>query len=680
MLDAMKGIRFAQRSAAPKCAAASGTTLVDQERAATHLVLLVPGTGPHATDDKPKGTFTKKAERFREMIQDACRRGFADTDAWVELMPIVFHSDLHTLETTKRRMDKVTLPSIPWIRTMDNEVVGDILYYFSTFHGHKILEMIITKLNQAYSEFVERNPRFSGPVSIVAHSLGGLICYEILYLMNVRRQLQQTERAGGDWESARYRGLPDLMFAPSRLFTMGSPHGGTLVFRNLAFSEYHIGSVGFHNIFHPYDPFGYRTEPLVDDDYANIPAVPVTSSSDVPRNLGKRRSLGGSVVDMGKTFVDAISAPVALSTTVLRAAKLSVSGPISASRSFASGQSTKQASTASNGNTDRKGGALSRFLPSFSRPFSFMRRMSHSDASPAMAQPDADPEAPRMPEAYRGHMAATLSVMAVSTQSPPRRQQPSSVRSATCRRSHSSASKMSRRRSRSRGFGASLPAPARRGRTAAGSPEDTSPAKSDEDDGECDMDENEMANQLMHIFSLSRPPSRKRQLAERQGLPLSSRLMQHPRVRVNTAAPEARPPVACQTAPPPRPGVRRARTLPLTVADSRRAVHELVPKTAGDLPPPASRSATASAQQSPERGSPQMPALPYPERMDYIIPFTKRHLQNEYWLGLHAHFSYWTSRETVHHILHNMIRKPVPGDSSVGTSAPESSTFDTGGR
>ena len=56
--------------------------------------------------------------------------------------------------------------------------------------------------------------------------------------------------------------------------------------------------------------------------------------------------------------------------------------------------------------------------------------------------------------------------------------------------------------------------------------------------------------------------------------------------------------------------------------------------------------------------------LPYPERMDYIIPFTKRHLQNEYWLGFQSHFSYWTSKEVVYHILYHMVSKPMPQEEA----------------
>ncbi|KAI9479978.1 hypothetical protein BX667DRAFT_459994, partial [Coemansia mojavensis] len=151
-------------------------------------------------------------------------------------------------------MDKVTLPSIPWIRTIDNERIGDIMYYYSTFHGHEILKMVIEKLNRVYDEFIQKHPGFDGPVSL----------------------------------AVRYRDLPLLKFTPQQLFTMGSPHGGSLVFRRLYFSEYLMSpSIKFHNIFHPYDPFGYRTEPLVDERYVDIPAVPITRLEESrPTSLG----------------------------------------------------------------------------------------------------------------------------------------------------------------------------------------------------------------------------------------------------------------------------------------------------------------------------------------------------------------------------------------------------------
>ncbi|KAJ2886515.1 hypothetical protein IWW38_005223, partial [Coemansia aciculifera] len=268
------------------------------------------------------------------------------------MVPIDYHADMHALRTTNERMNRATLPSIPWIRTLDNEVIGDILYYFSTFHGHAMLALVIGKLNAVYREFTSTHTGFQGPISLIAHSLGGLVCYEILYYM---RRLEEARARGLDVldivterEKERYRNLPELAFTPDRLFSMGSPMGATLVFRNLSFAEYLLpASVGYHNIFHPYDPFGYRTEPLVDDYYEDTPAVPITSdviassTASVVSKFGssgggggggaKKMTFGGSMADLGKTFVGAMTtAPANFSSTVKRAAKTSVSMPISA--------------------------------------------------------------------------------------------------------------------------------------------------------------------------------------------------------------------------------------------------------------------------------------------------------------------------------------------------------------
>ncbi|KAJ1721631.1 hypothetical protein LPJ61_006016 [Coemansia biformis] len=293
-----------------------------------------------------------------------------------------------------------------------------------------------------------------------------------------------------------------------------------------------------------------------------------------------------------------------------------------------------------------------------------MRRASHADALPTAglsegATPDGD--LPRAQPAYRAHMEATLSVMAVSVQSSQRRSLPD-THSFASPSNQRSASMSTKHHARTRGIRAAVSAVSH-SMTPGGGSGDSSSGKTDEDeddDGSADADEEELASQLMHIFSLSRPPDRERQLAEAQGLPLSSRLIQHPRARGHTAAPESPAPASRPANPPHSTRLRRMRTLPLTVADSRRAVREMAARPAGSSPPPGSRSATTSSRPSPDPASPQLPALPYGERMDYIIPFTKRHLQNEYWLGVHAHFSYWTSRETVHHILHHIIRKPIP--------------------
>lgn len=42
------------------------------------------------------------------------------------------------------------------------------------------MEGLIRSLNHVYSLFVENHPEFDGPISIYAHSLGSVMCYDLL--------------------------------------------------------------------------------------------------------------------------------------------------------------------------------------------------------------------------------------------------------------------------------------------------------------------------------------------------------------------------------------------------------------------------------------------------------------------------------------------------------------------
>ncbi|KAI9500883.1 DDHD domain-containing protein [Coemansia spiralis] len=613
----------------------------------THFAILVPGTGPHREDEKPKGTFMKKAKKFREMLRETCRREFADTNACVEMVPIEFHADMHSLGTTNERMDKVTLPSIPWIRTLDNEVIGDIMYYFSTFHGRQMLEMVTNKLNSAHSAFIEAHPGFNGQIDLIAHSLGGLICYELLYLMDRRRSAAQP----GGLEEERYRGLPSLHFTPNRLFTMGAPLGGTMVFRNLVFGDYVMGPVGYHNIFHPYDPFGYRTEPLADAAFADTPAVPITGvPAEEPSAVGKPRRLSmgrvGSMVDLGRTFVDAMAvAPVAISSTVLRAARTTASLPKSVAHRV--GSAKQKSSTSEKGPLRRRMSELLGVSESKSTswvaPAEARRRHSRRSLSRLLLRRQPSTHSASKPLDPEEAMAAQ-----------PSKQQQGSLSSTDkpdAERSSDSSSTLSG--SCTPHLAATLNAMAASEDTPLAA--DAHKLESYSMGGYGDVEADSMVGQIMQIFALSRPPDKVQQLAEAQGLPLSSRIVsQHVPIRPTLTTPpqptaeQPQKPEPLQKPEPPKPSplpLRRANTLPLAVADGR---HRLRASKRHK------HSADSAVLEPRERSR-----LPYSERMDYIIPFTKRHLQNEYWLGFQAHFSYWTSKEVVHHILYHMVRKPI---------------------
>ncbi|KAJ1823683.1 hypothetical protein LPJ60_001362 [Coemansia sp. RSA 2675] len=618
------------------------------------------------------------AKRFREMLQNTCRREFSDSGACVDMVPIDYHADMHSLHTTNERMDRATLPSIPWIRTLDNEVIGDILYYFSTYHGNKMLSLVINKLNAAYTDFIAEHPDFTGPVSIIAHSLGGLVCYEILYYM---RLMGEARARGIDFgelvnprERERYRGLPKLLFTPNRLFTMGSPLGGTLVFRNLSFSDYLIpASVGYHNIFHPYDPFGYRTEPLVDDYYEDTPAVPITTelvcgscANSVSLFGNKRMTLGGSMADLGKTFVDAVTtAPANFSSTVIRAAKTSVSMPINAimntgrrsslhneplHRRKASlfGSSTTVFSSklsVSESGTSKRRHSLSKILPSL-KSFALKSHRSSKSSSSVSADnlpigssrrqsiiaeepPTTTDGGSSTPESSlsfscTSQMAVTINAMVAVS---PGTSQESSTSEVSAHATPANPPHHSAAPSSATATSSSLPS-------------------ADEDDV--------ILSHIMRLFKVSRTPTREQQIAEAQGLPLSSRLVSGHRVgaRASTTAPN-------ELAPAHRPIHSAHAHSRAADAESGPVVRQSSPDTDAEVPPlrrystmppelpliefapfmpandaidaeerPAATAASEAEEETEEEEPPSTNTklahrLPYTERMDYIIPFTK---------------------------------------------------------
>lgn len=49
-----------------------------------------------------------------------------------------------------------------------------------TYLIFQIMDGLIRSLNNVYSLFVENYPNFDGPISIYAHSLGSVMCYDLL--------------------------------------------------------------------------------------------------------------------------------------------------------------------------------------------------------------------------------------------------------------------------------------------------------------------------------------------------------------------------------------------------------------------------------------------------------------------------------------------------------------------
>ncbi|KAJ2600763.1 hypothetical protein GGF39_001600 [Coemansia sp. RSA 1721] len=654
---------------------------VETTQKPTHLMILVPGTGPQREDERPKNSFISRAKKFRQWVQEFCSREFADSGANVHVLTIDYHSDIHEHESAKQRMTRTTLSSIPWIRKLNNEVLGDIFYYFSTFHGQRLLSMVITKLNNAYDQFMTHHPEFSGPVSLVAHSLGGMICYEILYFMNQAKLLGDRGMMAGNVELERYRDLPKLKFIPNRLFTLGTPLGTTLVFRNLYIDKFHMGSVGYHNIFHPYDPFGYRMEPLYDEYYADVAAVPITVESLVQTTeqstglmkVREKPSLADLITSNGSLLSLKHKNKSVLETTLsgnsilprpqqqqhqrsrsFFATLLDKKPPVgklqptslSAAASFRGGSSNSSVAGFLGDETTKSRSFSKLSLVGFAS-FRFGGRAEKPKMEIPEPEPEPEPEQEQEIEVETmvidhdipmSPLAASLfslnSIPASPVNDPDITDSPlpGILSSSDSIEKHKTPEKQ--------------PVPEH--------PVDQRYADIDDiftDDG---------FDQLAQLLSSPGRLSLEQQMAQTQGLPLSSHLLSTKRrtrkstravKRVATASRNKElptTPALMDDKPLPR-SPRRSSSVPVGLGNQCGEVNG---------PDDDDDSGVEETESDGEDDGIENHPLPYPERMDYIIPATKGYLQNEYWLGFHAHHVYWSSKDIVHHVLHHMIRNP----------------------
>jgi hypothetical protein len=165
----------------------------------------------------------------------------------------------------------ITLPSIPAIRSFANAAAIDVFLYLTPHKQRHLLAIVAAKLNDVFSRH-KSNPMFSGIVSIVAHSLGSVICFDLLF----QSPVGQPELAG----------RPRLNFQPLNLFALGSPIGVFSLFRDyhhLHLNPHPLGPCKLFNIFHPLDPVSFRLEPLMFNPYLPDPApLPHHDSIETP--------------------------------------------------------------------------------------------------------------------------------------------------------------------------------------------------------------------------------------------------------------------------------------------------------------------------------------------------------------------------------------------------------------
>lgn len=175
----------------------------------------------------------------------------------VEVLPVEWHTKLHQ-QDIQESMNALTLPNVSKLRAFVNDTLLDVLYFMSPVYHQVIVTQVAEEMNRIYDLFMHHHPDFSGKVSFVAHSLGAMICFDIL-------ANQPSERDRCDGFSSPTTEYPILNFNVEHFFACGSPIAMFLQVRGETLDpQYSFPTCRrFYNIFHPYDPVAYLMQPLM---------------------------------------------------------------------------------------------------------------------------------------------------------------------------------------------------------------------------------------------------------------------------------------------------------------------------------------------------------------------------------------------------------------------------------
>jgi len=254
-----------------------------------HLLLVVHGIG---TNDE---TLPSYVDTLRQTFEPSWQRKYLDIPLAVAVDAISWHTMARAPQET---MEKITLPTVPAVRSVMNDTIIDVLYYRSPHYGQRLINAVAQLLNSKVALYKKRFPKFSGHVSLFCHSLGSVIMFDLLQKQRQpgdrpdlnRPTVLQPPRA----DDARGIGThsdedwvwPQLEFEVQHMFGLGSPISIFLTTRGDVYKDSwpreakgfaFPGGARFFNIFDPTDPVAFRFEPLINPSYSRLPPAVVPS-------------------------------------------------------------------------------------------------------------------------------------------------------------------------------------------------------------------------------------------------------------------------------------------------------------------------------------------------------------------------------------------------------------------
>ncbi|XP_044226600.1 phospholipase DDHD2 isoform X2 [Thunnus albacares] len=159
-----------------------------------HLVFMVHGIGPacdlrfrsiiQCVNDFRSASLSLLASHYKHAQQEG-------KVGRVEFLPVNWHSALHGDATgVDEDIQRITLPSISRLRHFTNDTLLDLFFYNSPTYCQTIVDTVASEINRLHALFKQRHPEFAGAISVVGHSLGSLILFDML--TNQRTGLEST--------------------------------------------------------------------------------------------------------------------------------------------------------------------------------------------------------------------------------------------------------------------------------------------------------------------------------------------------------------------------------------------------------------------------------------------------------------------------------------------------------
>lgn len=239
------------------------STIVDCHLRVDHVLCVVHGIG---VSSEILASNTRELQTNYEEIMD---KVFPDIEFRMELLVIHWRDALTTLDVHKRLQAVVPRAPVsgegnPLRQFMVHRIV-DYVYYTHERYRQQILREIASQLNRQYEDLRRRRPDFNGKISVMGHSLGAALIYDLM-----------CRKVHDDQVLLESEGLR-LKFDATNLFCVGNPLGTLLGLDPTIGMGADMMKLPFRifNVFKYHDPVATRLEPCRDLASADVGPVVV---------------------------------------------------------------------------------------------------------------------------------------------------------------------------------------------------------------------------------------------------------------------------------------------------------------------------------------------------------------------------------------------------------------------